>query len=94
MVLHTLNAIPGSNAFSDCLRLASAGDTIVLLGNGVYGLMPAENLERLNAVGADLFVLATDADAAGIACPPEVQKIDYDALVTLSERYPRQLGWF
>jgi tRNA 2-thiouridine synthesizing protein B len=96
MNLHTLNATPDSPAFADCLRVAAAGDTILLLGNGVYGaIADTAACEQLRATGASIEVLRQDAAAAGVL--ERVQGatlIDMDDFVALSERYPRQLAWY
>ena len=96
MVLHTLNAAPGSVAFEDCLRLATAGDTILLLGNGVYAaLAGSEAAGLLRHSEADVVILKDDAIAAGSAISSDLfLAIDMAGFVELSERYPRQLAWY
>jgi tRNA 2-thiouridine synthesizing protein B len=96
MVLHTLNAAPGSVAFDDCLRLACAGDTILLLGNGVYAALPgSQAASRLQQCDADVLLLRDDAIAAGSAIASDLfTAVDMAGFVELSERYPRQLAWY
>ncbi len=96
MVLHTLNAAPGSIAFADCLRLATAGDTILLLGNGVYAaLAGSEAADQLQQSAADVALLREDAVAAGSAISSDLfLAVDMAGFVELSERYPRQLAWY
>lgn len=96
MVLHTLNASPASRAFAECLRLVAPGDSILLLGDGVYAAVTGTAARaQLEATGAHLHVLQQDAAAAGIleqlAC---ADTLDMAGFVALSERYPRQLAWF
>lgn len=96
MVLHTLNATPASNSYLDCLRLASAADTILLLGNGVYAaLANSPAAAQLAAHPARVVLLADDAAAAGSAIDRDsFELIDMDGFVALSEHYPRQLAWY
>ncbi|MEH6568797.1 MAG: sulfurtransferase complex subunit TusB [Halioglobus sp.] len=97
MVLHTLSAGPDSSAFSDCLRVASADDAILLMGNGVYiaveGTQPCSDLV---AAKVKTFVLEADARAAGITdrISSLVSVVDFDRFVELSEQFPRQLAWY
>lgn len=96
MTLHTLNAPPSSAAFSNCLKLAAPGDAILLLGDGVYAaLSDTEARARMEACGAELFVLKPDAAAAGVlAHIGSINTVDMDGFVALTERFPRQLAWY
>ena len=96
MVLHTLSAPPRTAAFDDCLATAGAGDTIVLLGDGVYAALPGSAaLLRLLDHGARICVLAADARALGVTgLPPAITAIDMAGLVALTETCPRQLAWY
>lgn len=96
MILHTLNAGPDSDSFHDCLRSAGTGDTILLIGDGVYcGLTNGAALRSIRDCPARLLALETDAAAAGVSDRLEdIPLIDMDAFVALSEYYPRQLAWY
>ncbi|MEP4148089.1 MAG: sulfurtransferase complex subunit TusB [Halioglobus sp.] len=96
MLLHTLNAGPGTDSFLDCLRSAQKGDAIVLLGEGVYcALKDSSARKKLDECPARLMALATDVEAAGLAnAISGLPLIDMDAFVALSEFYPRQLAWY
>lgn len=96
MILHTLNASPSSRAFADCLRVITAGDALLLLGEGVYAaLAHSRACERLLACGAQLYVLRADASAAGVlARLGAVKAVDMAGFVALSERFSRQLAWY
>ena len=94
MILHTINAAPGSAAFNDCLRVAAAEDAIVLLGNAVYAVLQVDAArEQLLGSGAAVYVLAEHAAAAGVGACEAFAAIDMDGFVALSERYPRQQAW-
>lgn len=96
MILHTLATTPGQAAFEDCLVILSAEDAVLLLGNGVYaGIKNTEAFERLQATGAAIHILREDALAAGLMDRLDsATVIDMEGFVTLTERYPRQLGWY
>jgi tRNA 2-thiouridine synthesizing protein B len=97
LILHTLNAHPSSQAFSDCLRLGAATDAILLSGDGVYAALDnTAACHALLACGAQLYVLEADAGAAGITqrLNGQVQLASYDDFAALTERFERQLAWY
>ncbi len=96
MILHTLATTPGQTAFENCLAILSPEDAVLLLGNGVYaGIKRTEAFERLQASGAAVYILREDALAAGLMDRLDsTAVIDMEGFVTLTERYPRQLGWY
>tara|TARA_R110001592_G_scaffold363036_1_gene679404 strand:- start:17748 stop:18038 length:291 start_codon:yes stop_codon:yes gene_type:complete len=96
MVLHTLNASPSSAAFADCLRLVASGDTLLLLGDAVYGaIIGTTARQALDNSGAALFVLLEDATVAGVAKRLDgVTLVDMAGFVELTEQSPRQLAWY
>lgn len=96
MILHTLNASPSSAAFKDCLKVIHAGDAVVLMGDGVYAaLAGTKAFSELQASGAELYALNSDAIAAGVTeCATWANRIDMDNFVALTERFPRQLAWY
>jgi tRNA 2-thiouridine synthesizing protein B len=97
MVLHTLSRPPTHAAFEDCLRLLAPGDIVLLLADGVYAALAGTSaVKALAERGVELHVLASDAEAAGVAgrLAPEVTPVDYDGFVQLSERCSRQQAWY
>jgi tRNA 2-thiouridine synthesizing protein B len=95
VILHTLNATPSSSAFDDCLKVIQSGDAVVLMGDGVYGVLEGSKAySKLQARGAELYLLASDALAAGVTPPSGVVSIDMDGLVILTEKFPRQQAWY
>jgi tRNA 2-thiouridine synthesizing protein B len=97
MLLHTLSRAPSHPAFTDCLRLLSAGDALLLMADGVYAaLAGSDAAAALAASGAAVYVLAADARAAGVheRLAPAVSAVDYAGFVELSERCPTQQAWY
>ncbi len=94
MLLHTLAAAPSSAAFGSCLRVLKEHDALLLLGDGVYACRQVEASAQLLASGAQLYVLAPDAAAAGVAVVAGVESVDMDGFVALTERFERQLAWY
>ncbi|MEM9360735.1 MAG: sulfurtransferase complex subunit TusB [Pseudomonadota bacterium] len=96
MILHTVSASPASAAFLNCLRLVTADDGLLLLEDGVYALCDTAVLNTLAKTGVQLYALADHALAAGIGDKHEanVQIIDMQQFVALTERFPRQLAWY
>ncbi len=97
MILHTLNTGSLSTAFADCLRIASRGDAILLTGDAVYAALDHTGAcTALENHAAEIFVLESDAHAAGILerLSQEFVPVDFDGFVSLSERFPRQMAWY
>jgi tRNA 2-thiouridine synthesizing protein B len=96
MALHTLAAAPTSAAFNDCLRLVAPGDTLLLLGDGVYtALQGTAARAGLEASGADVYLLHEDASAAGVLDRlGGLPTIDMDGFVALTEQFSQQLAWY
>ena len=97
MILHTLSAAPSSTAYSDCVRLLGKGDSLLMLGDGVYAaLSGTKACAELLDTQAELFVLQADATAAGILSrtDPEVRIVDIDAFAALTEQFTRQQAWY
>ncbi len=77
------------------MKLAQPNDAIVLMGNSVYAALEgSEAFSALPTEGVKIYVLRADARAAGVVAPSSIEDIDMDALVTLTERFPRQLAWY
>lgn len=97
MILHTLSTDPDSKDFTDCLRVATAEDAILLMGNGVYiALEGTSSCSGLLNTRAEIFVLEADAKAAGVMgrISSEASVIDFVGFVELTERFPRQMAWY
>lgn len=96
MILHTLSALPSSAAFDDCVRVVHSDDAIVLMGDGVYAALDETHpCTKLQATGAELYLLATDATAAGVTkIVSAASSISMDDFVALTERFPRQQAWY
>ncbi|MEZ5504192.1 MAG: sulfurtransferase complex subunit TusB [Halioglobus sp.] len=96
MILHTLNASPSSAAFTDCVRVVSRGDALVLMGDGVYAAVEdTMACDALRATGAELYLLQADVLAAGIGDKVgSANCIEMDEMVALTEQYPRQQAWY
>ncbi|MEH6593669.1 MAG: sulfurtransferase complex subunit TusB [Halioglobus sp.] len=97
MILHTLNTGTDTAAFRDCLNLATANDAILLMGDGVYTALDGTTASAsLQATGAEIFILASDARAAGILSrvPTFACLVDFEGFVSLTVRFDRQLAWY
>lgn len=95
MILHTINASPASQAFTDCLRIITDEDVVLLLGDAVYaGIENSDASSALYNCGARVCVLRADATASGISVQPGFELVDMDGFVSLSEQFPRQQAWF
>ena len=97
MIFHTLNAAPNTTAFTQCLRLLRADDALLMMGDGIYAALAGTAAsEALTNSGAQLYVLKSDAAAAGIIkrlCN-SVKPADYDQFVSLTEHYTKRQAWY
>ncbi len=97
MILHLINAAPGTDAVEHCLALATAGDAVLLTGDATYCALPhAATAQRMDASGAALYVLADDAAARGLAAQikPPYTLLDLDGFVELTERFAHIQSWY
>ncbi|KZX60254.1 hypothetical protein A3709_13270 [Halioglobus sp. HI00S01] len=93
MILHTVATL---STLADCLAVAGADDSILLMGDGVYAaLANSEFSQTLKASGLRIEVMESDASAAGIAQELlAFPATDMAGFVALTEEYPRQLAWY
>ena len=97
VMLHTINAAPDSPAIADCVRSASKGDAILLLGDGVYSaIIDGPMQQQLSDHSADVYVLREDAAVRGVLMKlcKDATLLDMDGFVTLTEQFPCQQAWF
>jgi sulfur relay protein TusB/DsrH len=95
MILHTIHVSSAHPAFSDCLRVVSSEDTILLLADGVYNaLAETAGCAALRSCGARLYVLQEDALACGVRPDDSFTLVNMDGFVELSENCPRQQAWY
>ncbi len=99
-MLHTVNKSPfASSALDSCLRLISAGSTLLLIEDGVYAALENTPYGRVLTNLADdirLCVLDADLQARGLSGQSLVQGmevIDYDGFVQLSIEQQQVLAW-
>jgi len=97
VILHTLNAAPGSPAFRECVRLLCPEDALLLLGDGVYAaLSGTAACKDLSHTDAKLYLLEPDGAAAGVLgrLGDNIRPIDFDAFAGLTEQYAKQQAWY
>ena len=100
MTLHTYNKSlnAGEARLHNCLRMLSAGDSLLLLEDGVYlalQLQAGMKLRSLIPDGVALYALAPDCAARGISVkiPADFSGIDYAGFVQLCLEHPRVVNW-
>ena len=95
--LHIVNASSERRAALDnCLRAASAGDAVLLVGNGVFwAVEPVFARISKRAAGTSCFALSTDIASRGIGhlLTDQVQQIDDGAFVDLVESHHPVVSW-
>ena len=89
-ILHLVNKSPTDRfAFDTCFRMASPGDSILLIEDGVYAAMAnAEFAGKITSQLGDFsfYVLGPDVEARGLGDKPLIEDIavvDYEGFVDL-----------
>ncbi len=99
MTLHTWNkAYSPAAPIATCLALLRAGDTLLLLEDGVHAAMDAEFLRRFEPcrqAGVQLYVVSADLAARGISAriSATANVIGYKEFVALTLHHERVVNW-
>ncbi len=96
--LHTVNKSPFThNTLTSCLRIARAGDSILLLEDGVYAATGehqlAHQLQQAVDAGIHVYVLLPHLQERQLALPATIEAVDYPGFVDLSTRHQRIQSW-
>jgi len=98
--LHTVNKSPFQNqSLISCLGHAKAGDSILMIEDGVYGAMSGSAMSEVVAgMGANvkLFVLGADVAARGIDAgrvAEGITSVDYEEFVDMAASCDRVQNW-
>ncbi len=98
--LHTVNKSPFQNqTLISCLGHAKAGDSVLLLEDGVYGAMSGNAMSEVVAgMGANvkLFVLGSDVTARGIDAgriAEGITLVNYEEFVDMAASCDRVQNW-
>ena len=97
MILHTVNKSPfQQNVLAQCLDRCDSNDGIILLEDGVYGVLQDNpQADQLSAVTC--FAIEADMEARGLlekSLIEKVQLIDFHRFVNLSCDYSLVLSWY
>jgi len=100
MILHTVNKSPfDNNALNSCLRVIAAGDTLLLIENGVYAALAntdiCDSLDTLSTK-CTIATLAADVAARGIAnkLSVKIDTIDDADFVELATKSTSVQSWY
>ncbi|CAI2539151.1 sulfurtransferase complex subunit TusB [Serratia proteamaculans] len=95
-MLYTLSRSPSQCDLPALLRLAAAGDDLLLLQDGVLaGLAGSAHLELLLNAPIYLYALQDDLEARGLTghFSHEITVIGYNHFVELTEKHRSQMSW-
>ena len=98
-MLHIVNKSPTQTRTLDsCLRLAQAGQALLLIEDGVYAATtrsPAAGAVREAATRLKVYALQSDLDARGVSAAllEGVTTIDYGGFVDLVAEHPNNQSW-
>ncbi len=93
--LHTVSKAPQLGLLAQCLAVATAGDAVILLEDGVYYCL--KNPEELPPAGdVALFALAEDLSARGLLERNRagIELASYVEFVDLCCKHERSVSWF
>jgi tRNA 2-thiouridine synthesizing protein B len=100
MTLHTYNKSlnAGEARLQTCLRMLTAGDSLLLLEDGVYvatQLHEGAPIRNQVPAGVALYALTPDVAARGISgkIPADFSGIDYAGFVQLCLAHSRVVNW-
>ncbi|CAI1878003.1 sulfurtransferase complex subunit TusB [Serratia proteamaculans] len=95
-MLYTLGRSPTQCDLPALLRLAAAGDDLLLLQDGVLaGLAGSAHLELLLNAPISLYALKDDLEARGLVghFSHKITVIGYNHFVELTEKHRSQMSW-
>ena len=88
--LHIISTSPYSSGITDqAINILSDEDTVLLIGDGCYGLSYSP-LQKLNQA---VYVLSEDAKARGVGITQEASAIDYNEFVELCAQHQPIVTW-
>ena len=100
MTLHIVNQSPAKdNTYASCLRVAQAGDSILLIEDGVYAALATAVASAPIVAAPDrmgFYALEPDIAARGLAGRTNVavELVDYAGFVELTERHQQIVSWY
>ncbi|MBW4933283.1 sulfurtransferase complex subunit TusB [Marinobacter sp. F4206] len=87
--LHVLNKTPDHPRFNECLGMLGPDDAIILIENGVLGLLAAKNFHS-----AQVYALSADVSARGLSDSSHTDSlVDYSEWVGLTLQAERVISW-
>ena len=96
MILHILNRPPSlSLVYRQVLAAMANQDRLLLIEDGVMGALSTQ-IEYFQPVVGRLHVLNEDLESRGLDahCAAEIQRVDIDGFVALTEEADKTVSWF
>lgn len=95
MLLHILNRTPDTPACRQALSAMGPADRLLLIEDGVIGALPAQRTAFPGMEGR-LYVLQEDLEARGLRdrLADDVQVVDVEGFVALTEACERTVSWY
>lgn len=95
--LHTLNASTREqrDLLARLLRMASPGDSLLLIGNGVYSITDAQALQAFSYGELTVYCLQADLQARGLVTADDsINVVDDSGFVALACSHRKVVSWF
>ncbi|MBB3189082.1 sulfurtransferase complex subunit TusB [Halomonas cerina] len=96
MLLHIVNRSPAtSQVYRQALEGMGQDDRLLLIEDGVQGALP-QLVRYYDGLQGRLFALKEDLASRGLLgrCDGEVQVVDVDGFVALTEEAERTVSWY
>ena len=100
-ILHTVNKSPFTHsALIDCLEICSKDDIVILIEDGVIGIMPqaahSEKIDRAIRNGTKIYALETDIKARGLQpyLSETIDTANYEKFVELCTKCTSIQSWY
>ena len=94
MILHKVSTSPfESGSLSQCLKIMTSEDGLLLLQDGVYATKHQDFLPRLESL-PNVYLLTDDLKARAVSTEtPKLKQVSYEQFVELSLQYTKVLSW-
>jgi tRNA 2-thiouridine synthesizing protein B len=99
-ILHTVNKSPFErNSLDSCLKFAAAGNSLLLIEDGIYAALKGSSMEAKVAAAQGslkLYVLGPDLNARGFTDDrviPGINVVDYAGFVDLAAESDKVQAW-
>ncbi len=94
MTLHIITRSDSqSQSINHCLSFVSENDTLLFIEDGTYCILNNALSKKIRSKGIQCYYLEADMAARGLPSGDDIQTIDYNGFVTLTENCHPSQTW-